>query len=100
MSTSLQGVPDPNVIAARDEKKTVLGAQKRALEEMEAGAAAARGDEHVMSVADHLAAEDDDTVTGIETELEDTKYYMLQELLLKKKGLGSDVSRPNTARTV
>ena len=88
-SMSLQGVPDPNVIAAREEKRKVLGAQKLALEQMESGAAAARGEVHVLSVNDQLAAEDDDTVTGIEDELEDTKYYIMQEKLLQKKGLGS-----------
>ena len=98
-SMSLQGVPDPNLIAAREEKARVLGAQKDALEAMEKEAASKRNDVIVLSVNDHLSAEDDDTVTGIEMELEDSKYYIIQSHLLKARGLGSPTSEPATAAT-
>eukprot|EP00946_MAST-07B_sp_MAST-7B-sp1_P003353 g3353.t1 len=107
---SLQGLPDPHIVDARAEKKRVLAEQKAALDALERrqnqssggagitkskigqGSSLPNNKAHKfyqISVDDELAKEDELDVYAMEAEMQDNKFWFIQEAQLNAKGIGS-----------
>jgi hypothetical protein len=118
MSMSLQGLPDPHIVAARLEKIRVLAEQKAALDALEKksrpknakergasmnnnshgnssmdGKDVASSEYTKISVDDAMADEDEQDVYAMEAEMQDNKFWFIQEAQLSAKGIGGSGAR-------
>merc|ERR1711871_1237797 len=116
---SLQGLPDPHIVAARAEKKRVLAEQKVALDALERrqkqsigeasgteprggslGSAPPGTQYRNISIDDELANEDELDVYAMEAEMQDNKFWFIQEAQLNAEGIGSAASRRNKRSSI